>query len=345
MKKITYFSLILLVVILFSGCSLSGYSGGGILKSIDGGASWVSKIKVNEKKNISAVSVLALEIDPLDQKTVYLGTESNGLFVSRDGAESWEQMKFPLQKNYGLAVNSQNNKIIYASGVLNKRGKIYKTEDGGIEWKEIYTEPADGTVVTALAVSRNNPQVIYAGISNGVINKSIDGGKEWRSIHKADNAVTAITISPLAENNVYFVVFENGILRAKDGGSNVEDITKKITDSIKNYGKFYSIFADPLAGGGVYVGTDQGILRSGNFGESWEGLRVIESSRNFPIFAIAVNPRNNRELIYGAAHAIYKTIDGGNNWSTFQLNNPGTVRAIKYDNSEIKNIYLGLRKK
>ena len=176
MKK----TIVLITATLFlSGCSLTGsssLSSGSILKSSDGGQNWEAKVKSDDKKNIAGVNALSMAIDPQNSQTIYIGTKEDGIFITKDGAESWEKLNFPPAKVYGLAINRFNPQIIFVSGVWQGRGKVYKSENGGTDWKEIYTEPADGTVITALAASPFDGNILYAGTSEGAIFESSRAG-------------------------------------------------------------------------------------------------------------------------------------------------------------------------
>lgn len=348
MKKIVCFTFIFPAIVLLSGCSITGSNNsslGNILKSTDGGKNWETKVKVSEKTNIAGVNVLSMAIDLEDTQKIYVGTKEDGIFFTRNGGESWEKLDFPPAKVYGLAIDNINTRIIYATGVWQGRGKIYKTENGGGDWEEIYTEPADGTVIVSLAISPKNSQLLYAGTSGGVIFKTTNGGQTWVNLFKASGPVTSIAFDPSDDNIVYFLVQKQGTLRTKDGGLNFDDLEKSVQDSkIMAGGELFSIAIDSRQPGLLYLGTDKGIIKSTDFGDSWNALNVLESSREFPIRAIAINPKNSSEIIYSAAQAVYKSIDGGVQWSTSQLQSKGVVNVIQYDPLDPAVIYLGLRK-
>jgi photosystem II stability/assembly factor-like uncharacterized protein len=349
MKKYTIF-LVIAAIILLSGCGLGRSSGGsmiGVLKSQDGGVKWEVKIKVDEKKNISAVDVLSIAVSPIDSQIVYIGTMNSGMFISKDGAGSWQHLNFPPTKNYALALNPKDDKIIYTTGVFQNRGKIYKSENSGVDWREVYTEPATGIVVVALAIDKNNPEVLYAGNSAGLIFKTIDGGKSWKSIFSANGPVTNIAFDSSNSNIAYFLVFNQGILETKDGGASVIDLDDNINKLRKGNGVF-SLKSDPNISGVIYAGLDGDIIRSADFGENWGSINTLnneKSSSDLSVRTMDINPKNSNEIIYSSAQAIYKSVDGGVQWSTFQLETKKFAGALKYDPQNPGNIYLGLRSK
>ena len=348
MKKALIALPVFVATFVLSGCSLSSVAptstvtmaSATVIRSDDGGGTWNPKIKIDASKTIAGIDVLSMAINPSDSNIIYIGTEASGLFVTKDGGETWSNVAF-ADKVYGLAFDSQNPNIIYGSGVVNSRAKIYKRLQEDQEWKEIYTEPSDKTVISSLVIDKINSQIIYAGTSAGVIIKSTDGGQTWASLKKVDGPVISIAFDATNSEHVFFGVFQVGVLETKDGGITIDDITRSI-DVAGNTSSIDTIMADPSSSGVIYVGTDKGIFYRTADGK-WNALKIIESSKAFPIRAIAVNPQNSKEIIYSSAKAIYKSTDGGLKWATFQLDTTKEISVLRYDSTNTSKIYAGLR--
>lgn len=358
MKKTFSIIFCLIFSLAFSGCT-SGVTStsstttvskkfGNFLKSFDGGKNWETKVKIDESKNIGLTNILSMEIDPMNSSIIYIGTEKDGLYVTKDGAENWEKLVFPLGKIYGLAIDNSNNQIIYATGVLNSRAKIFKSMNAGKEWQEIYTEPANDSVISSLEISKKNSKVLYCGTSEGMIFKTVDGGQSWKNLEKANGPIIDITFDSENEQIVYFAVSKGTIFRTMDGGVKFEDLGKMDISKIAT-GKSlnlntYSIETDPGSLGVLYVGTDSGMLRGSEFGEKWEEINILESSKKFPVRSITINPKNSNEILYSSSGVIYRSLDRGINWFTFQLNTENSIQVMEYDWANPGNIYAGLRK-
>lgn len=353
MKKILTFSTVMVFSVLLSGCSLTTPPAqnnqqapkivpeASFLRSSDNAVSWESKIRIDDKTSIANQNVLSMAVHPSDPNVVYLGTESGGLFVTKDGGETWKHLDF-ADKAYGIVFDRKNPSVMYATGVFNKRGKIYKKETEDQPWKEIYTEPADGTIMSSLAIDPSNTQILYAGTNQGVIIKSTNGGQTWFNIKNIVMPVINIAIDARNTSQVYFGAFQQALYRTKDGGATVEDITQNFDKTNSRY-PIYTVVADPSAPGLVYVGTDHGIFRSFNNGDDWGAVKIIESSKVFPIRAIVINPRNSREILYVSAKALYQSKDAGNQWATFQLDTKKDIGIMRY-NAVVPNVlYAGLR--
>jgi photosystem II stability/assembly factor-like uncharacterized protein len=360
MKRILAIIFSFCLVFVFSACSLSNnptsntpvpsvsQQTGSFLKSSDGGKNWENKTKIDDTKNLGAVNILSMAVDPKDSNIIYVGTENDGLLVTRNGAENWEKLVFPLTKIYGLAIDKNNDQTIYASGILNSRPKIYKSLNGGTDWTEIYTEPGSNTVISSLEISKKDPNVLYCGTSEGTILKTVDGGKNWKNLTKANGPIIGISFDSAKDNAVYFGVFQESVLRTLDGGGKIDDLGKlnfgKLTDGAFLSLGAYSIAADPVTSGVLYVGTDSGMFKSSNFGDKWEEVNIIESSKKFPIRAIAISPQNSNEIVYGSSGVIYHSLDKGLTWLTFQLNTSNAVQVMRYDQNNPSVVYAGMRK-
>lgn len=350
MKKTTLVSLLFLAVLFLSGCGTIGtdtaqvvYSISTILKTVDGGATWETTAKDAVGKTIIVPEILALEVNPTDSQMLYAGTEKDGLFVSANEGSDWKKLDFPLTRIYGLGIGRQDSKVVYASGLLEERGKIFKSLNGGEDWEEVYSEPANGTLVSSLAVSPRNQEIVYAGTSEGMIIKTINGGKTWKNLTKIRGAITTIGFDSANESDVYFLAFNDTIFRTKDGGGKFEDLSEGLGSGFFD-GKPFFLVTDPNASGKVYAGMSNGFLGGNKFGDKFEALNVIESSKKFPIRALAVNPQNSKELFYSSAQVIYKSTDEGKTWSTFQLDTTRAGSQLKYDPKNPNIVYLGLRK-
>ncbi|MFA5615164.1 MAG: hypothetical protein WC993_11920, partial [Methanoculleus sp.] len=120
---------------------------------------------------------------------------------------------------------------------------------------------------------------------------------------------------------------------------------KKLSIINKSVGapEIYSIEVDKNIEGVIYVGTNKGLFKSFDFGETFEELDTIASSREFPVRAVAVNPFNPSEIIYSVAQAMYRSVDGGEEWSTFQLGSVKNVSQIEFNKNNPGVVFAGLR--
>ena len=59
------------------------------------------------------------------------------------------------------------------------------------------------------------------------------------------------------------------------------------------------------------------------------------------IYSLAVDPKNNNNIIYGTATIVFKSTDAGMNWQTQPSPVIGYANYLMYDPEDSNIIYLG----
>jgi len=355
---------LLLGTLFLSGCSgpagLQGTSSTNvsILKSTDDGTTFIAKDSVTPQQTLNA-EVLSMIIDKEQTSRLFIGTRADGIYKSENSGDTWQKLTFPPTKVYGLVQDPISPNVLYASGAWQDRAKLYRSDNKGNSWKEIYTEPANGPVITALAHNSSRSGSLIVGLSTGVLLRTEDSGQTWINVPSASDAVLQLAFDPGHSGWIYALT-QTKLLQSKDMGKTFAEIIIKprptVTDNTAtaanqavtnqlNGGIIGAQFVlDPMASGVLYVGTQKsGVWKSTDSGVTWDSLNVLNSSKKYPIRAIAISPFNSQELIYSSAQAVYKSTDGGADWSTYQLNTGNTIGSIVYDPSQRGVLYLGLR--
>ncbi|MFH1321217.1 MAG: PKD domain-containing protein [Bacteroidota bacterium] len=256
----------------------------GILKSTDGGLTWNT---TGYSPSIAQNQVISKLIINPDNPEILIAATSDGIIKTINNGDDW----IITQAGYfrDIKFNPANPAFVYAAS----SNKIYRSIDGADSFYEITTTGITSSEVSriALAVTNDNPGVIYALCSNysddgfHSLHKSSDAGVSWTQvtgpsplnllgwdISGTDDGGQAwydlaLAVSPVNENEVYV------------GGINVWRST--------NGGSSWSIKACWYGGGVEYVHADQHIL--------------------------AFNPLDN--ILYsGNDGGLYKTFNGGTTW-------------------------------
>jgi len=83
------------------GIIFAGTTQDGVIRSTDGGDTWIQKTK-----GLADPVVIAVAISPnfAQDSTVFVGTEGGGVFRSVDGGDTWEQVNLGLTVTFVLAV-------------------------------------------------------------------------------------------------------------------------------------------------------------------------------------------------------------------------------------------------
>ncbi len=340
-------------VITLSGCvpflgnNDIGPSNGGIVKSVNSGLDFEERNTIDEETSLAKANIIAFAIDPIDTNTIYVGTQSSGLYQSQNTGESWEKVNFPPEQIDAIAIDPRNSDIIYIAAPWKSQGRVYKTTDAGANWEEVYTEPVVGTRVTALKLLPQNPDVIYIGTSinssrNSTIAKSFDAGKTWKNLRTNNETILAIDFDPENAEQMYVHTSQNDVLRSYDGGLQWESITDyERTEEQEGFnGTIHSFFVHERNPGELYIGTDTSLYKSENYGDSWEEVDIIGSAKGIPIRAISVNPLRSDQLTFASAKAIYVLVGEGR-WRITDTKTNQAVSHIVYDRTNPEIVYIG----
>jgi len=152
-----------------------GSASGGVWKSINGATTFRPVFDREPAQSIGAVS-----IDPSNHKIVWVGTgESwtrnsvsigNGIYKSTDGGENWSNMGLKDSEHIArILVDPKDSKTVYAcaTGHLwndNDERGVYKTTDGGTNWKKVLAGANGSTGCAMLATNTQEPKTIYASM-------------------------------------------------------------------------------------------------------------------------------------------------------------------------------------
>lgn len=149
-----------------------GLSNGDILKSLDGGTSWI-KLKSLGKKLTSLI------MSNQDSRIILVGTEG-GLWRTTDAGETWIDetdalSKFKNAENILKLVQDATGSTFL---IATKYGLLRST-DAGDSWASIkLLTSANQITIYALTIDPKDPNIIYYA-SSSTLYKSVDGGTSW----------------------------------------------------------------------------------------------------------------------------------------------------------------------
>ncbi|MDF1696856.1 MAG: T9SS type A sorting domain-containing protein [Saprospiraceae bacterium] len=179
-------------------------------------------------------------------------------------------------------------------------GGVFSTDDNGNTWRALFDNEAT-LAIGDIAISAQDEQLLYVGTGEANAGggslaydgegmyKSIDGGMQWSRIGLEDvGSIGRVAIDPTDDNTVYVAAMG-------------------------------TLFAENI---------ERGIYRTKDGGESWE--KVLYVTPKTGAIDVAIDPSNpqiiyaalweRERLLYdrtygGPTSGIYKSIDGGDNWT------------------------------
>ncbi|WP_430934802.1 T9SS type A sorting domain-containing protein [Saccharicrinis sp. 156] len=154
--------------------NIDAVRGDGIFKSVDRGNSWSALTSTTSNSQFYYVN--SIVVAHSDENKLWAAT-NQGVFKSVDGGISWDGTALSQYHRYQrIIIHPVNEDILWVA----RNGKgIFKTENGGEDWFLVYDMSSFDPERIEIAVSGNNPDVLYAMDVNSKVYYSQDGGTEW----------------------------------------------------------------------------------------------------------------------------------------------------------------------
>jgi photosystem II stability/assembly factor-like uncharacterized protein len=258
---------------------------------------------------------------------------------------------------YRLVGPFRGGRVVAVAGVVGQQnvyyfgataGGIWKTTDGGLNWKPIFDKTKDASpAIGAIAVSESDPNVIYVGTGeacirgnivggNGVY-KSIDAGKTWKFAGLADShAIGRLAVNPKNPDIAFLAALghpfadneERGIFRTQDGGKTWQKVLYK---DAKTGG--IDVVFDPSNSNILFAalwqarrtpwsldsgGPGSGLYRSIDGGSTWKELKGHGLPEGIlgriGVTVSGANANRVWAVIEAEKGGIYRSDDGGDSW-------------------------------
>ncbi len=362
-KKISLIAVLLLMAVSFSGCiNLTKKepadkkrvinSNQGVFKSVDGGKTWAQKINLDGGEFIDNVKISSIKMDPKNSNVLYLGSISNGLYKSENGADTWKKI---VDENNILSataaindidIEKNNPNMIYAAATNNGKGELLKSEDGGKKWSAPHIVNESGKTVHMVKIDPASQNIVYIGTAQGLLLRSENRGLDFELVKEfgANSEVDTILIDHNNNNGIIVKTFTD-VMKTVDKGKEWASIMPNIKKAIPaaTVAKINSIIIHPVNPLVIYLTYQNFIIVSRDGGNNWEKLNTITPTKT----AVGTIPQIkqigliNNEVYYGSGNALYKSEDAGKSWSSYEIKILGDVRytVSDYTNSDV--IYVG----
>lgn len=292
-----------------------------------------------------------LIIDPVLSYSTLLGSGSN-------------------EFGYGIAVDSQGNS--YITGATSS--SLFPTTPGALQTTSVsggafvtklnptgtslvystYLGGSNGngsTTGTAIAVdlsgnayltgSTTAPDFPSFNAIRGSYNflKSADSSASWTGQNfNPPRTINALAIDPQTPSTIYAGTSGGtGVYKSIDNGNSWIALNTGLTGAF-----VVALVVDPITPSTIYAATNAptfGLIKSTNGGTSWISPGGLSGTGG--IYSLAIDPISPSTLYLGSNGGLFKTTNGGNNW-TLSNNGLGTTAfAIAIDPSTPATIYAG----
>jgi photosystem II stability/assembly factor-like uncharacterized protein len=343
-----------------------GTTGGGVWQSTDAGNSWANISDGSFGGSIGAVAVA-----PSDHNVIYVGQGSadirgntstgRGVYRSTDGGKSWTYLGLREAGQVGrIEVHPQDPDLVYVAALGHPFGRnpergVFRSRDGGATWEHVLAL-SDSTGAADLAMSADNPRVLFAGMwrgerkpwavisgsEEGGVYRTTDGGDSWSKLEGGLPTglvgKIGVTVSRADPERVWVIIQaepDGGVYRSDDGGETWNRVNSE--NKLRQRAFYYThVQADPQDENTVYA-LNVRMWKSVDGGKTFEQIEVPHGD----IHDLWINPDDNRIMVVGNDGGGQVTLNGGETWSTYMNQPTAEMYDVIVDNAFPYRLYGG----
>lgn len=292
---------------------------------------------------------------------------SDNLLAQKPIDQSFANMPFRFLGPDGnrtiAVVGEPGNPMVSYVGAAS--GGIFKTIDGGVNWRPIFDD-MDNSSIGSLAIAASDPKQVWAGTGetfvirpahangNGIY-KSIDAGRTWKNMGLKETVlISKVVVDPTDANTVYVAAMghmhgpqkERGIYKTTDGGqtwnqilyvdenTGCSDLSINLKDPKNLVAAFWQV--DIKTWNLNSGGPGSGFYKTNDGGKTWQHMtNGLPGGAQHPVGKTSIdiaqsNPNTLYALVEDKSPGLYKSVDGGDHWKLMHENHSLAQRAPYY---------------
>jgi photosystem II stability/assembly factor-like uncharacterized protein len=298
-------------------CYITGWSG-YIGKSIDYGSTFV--------RTSTDMSILIYSVDFPSEKIGYAAGEYGTLLKSTNGGDTWNNLP-TVQSDHIYSITFLDTLVGWFAGDY---GIIYKTRDGGNTWeKQTNRSPGVGLTKEILAVDFIGSSGWAVG-EKGLILKTTNNGTNWTEIQSpVTNKYNSVKF---ATSQIGYIAGNNGkIMKLSNGEESWTDLN---VPNLNYYGIYFTSQSI-----GYAVANNETIIKTTDEGATWNIIHTGPSIQLNSVYFIS------KDTGWAAGYnVILMTTDGGTTWNETRnvgiiLNIKFFNRRVGWASTSDKTIY------
>jgi photosystem II stability/assembly factor-like uncharacterized protein len=284
----------------------------GIVKTVNAGPPFETPV-------LQTFGIVDVAVDPGDPAVLYAATRYSRVVKSTDGGQTWafSSQGMPRAELQTVTLNISDPSIVYAGS---NDGGLFRSADAGANW-DTSLRGMHFAEISALAVDPAQGNVMAAAPGGGAY-RSINGGASWGPARGGMESfeLRALAFDPTNPAVVYagsvnpFTANDGSFLRSSDGGLQ--------WGTLRSGFPFYAIAVHPSDGRTVTVGTNIGVFRSRDGGQTFSDISGPNQEAGLRIVDLVGPPGNPDALyaivydnVFSGTYQIYRTANGGTSWT------------------------------
>ncbi len=289
--------------------------GNGIYRSLDAGRTW-KHLGLEKTERIHRVA-----LHPTNPDVAYAAAlgklwgenPERGVFKTTDGGKTWKRVLYVDERTGAaeLVMDPANPNKLFAAMWDHRRepwkfrsggpgSGLYVTHDGGESWKRLTEDdglPKGELGRMGIAISRNNPNIVYALIEaqKSALIRSDDGGRTWKAVNEDQRTANRpfyyadIRVDPVWPNRVYNIATRLSV--SNDGGKTFNVLPGSRTI----HGDYHALWINPKDPEHLIAGQDGGLGISHDHGETFQFVANLPLAQYYHINVDMETPYN----VYG----------------------------------------------